>query len=61
MRKNNLDMSCLRKQVSINIFNLSTCYLMDSRWSLPLWMPAFAGMTKGAGMTKHDIDMYKFV
>jgi hypothetical protein len=24
---------------------------MDSCWSLPLWIPASAGMTKGAGMT----------
>jgi len=26
-------------------------YVIDSCWSLPLWIPAFVGMTKGAGMT----------
>jgi hypothetical protein len=24
---------------------------LDSCWSLPLWIPASAGMTKGAGIT----------
>jgi len=33
---------------------------MDSRWSLPLWIPAFAGMTKGAGTTKNDYAMRRF-
>ncbi len=30
---------------------LRAYYKMDACWSLPLWIPAFAGVTKGAGMT----------
>jgi len=42
-----------------------TFYGMDSCWSLSRWIPSFAGMTSGAGITltgfRRDKEMLKHV